>query len=142
LILCLKERFGRDRQDHARGGQAHQGRLLAAERLHHLRPLLSVLQVRAHAAQPDRLLRCGASCGRVHRSVGEQDHVGHHQGAPGRHPLRAQQHEVQGPDQGQRGQDQAGLVRLARENAQRIQGTRGPLNNNTNNNQMRLIIVQ
>ena len=32
-----QERARRDRQDHARGRQAHQGRLLAAERLHNLR---------------------------------------------------------------------------------------------------------
>ena len=98
--------------------------------------ILPVLQVCAHVEQLDRLLRRGAPRRRVDRSVGEQDHVDDHQGEHGRHPVRAEQHEVQGSDQGEREEDTTRLEWAEREDARRLPRPRRPLNNSTRHDQL------
>lgn len=58
------------------------------------------------------------------RPVGAQDHLVRDQGGALRRALPAQLHEVQGPGQGRRGQDQGRLRGAQRADADRVQGRR------------------
>ena len=86
----------REWQDHARSGQADQGRLLATELVHSIRSLLSLLQDGWDAEQHRDLLQpCKTGRG-AHRSVRQQDHLGDHQGQPRRSDTPTDKNEVQG----------------------------------------------
>ena len=73
-LLASSGQLGGDRQDHAGGGEAAEGRLPAAERLQPLRQILPLLQDRGHAQEHRRLLRPLQTRRRDHGTVRQQGH--------------------------------------------------------------------